>query len=406
MKILHTADWHIGKRLHSYSLDEDFDRFIDWLCQYMSQEDIDVLLVSGDCFDLANPSSTSRNQYFESLVKLRKSVKHIIITGGNHDSPSVLNAPQKVLKALDIHVVGGLPQDISEAIIPLRDKNDKITTVVAAIPFLRNPDIRRKETVLRTSEERIEALQNGIVEVFDRAAEECKTKYPDVPAIAMGHLYAAGIEESDSERDIQIGNQAAVKASSFNSFFKYVALGHIHKPQRVSSNQPVFYSGSPLPLSFSERKDEKRILILDTQQSFEPQSVSVPSFRKLIKIKGNLETIQTKIDTLPENDAGLKNLLEIELIEQEYQSKLLLDLEEIVANFDKPGYEIVKHRANFDNQLQGLAPTFGEEINLEELKPKKVFEERLDREDFTDEERRELIDTFAELLEEMNSQTT
>jgi len=343
--------------------------------------------------------SAARNQYYQSLVKLKKHVNQIVITGGNHDSPAVLNAPKELLKALNFDVVGGLPNNIEEALIPLKNLEGKTEAVVAAIPFLRNPDLRKDGLPIKTYEERLEALRLGITEVFHRAAESCKKNYPEIPALAMGHLFAAGIDPSDSERDIQIGNQASFQASAFDGYFKYVALGHIHKPQRVSAEQPVFYSGSPLPLSFSERKDEKRVLILDTEKNWEPKSVAIPSFRKLIKIAGDFNVLETKLLTLSENK-GLDNLIELELREKDYQAKRIHDLEELVSNFQQSGYQIVKHRAKFDNQLSGTGEIFEEQVSLEELKPQKVFTELLDRNDFSEKEHRELEAAFLELLEE------
>lgn len=400
MKIMHTADWHIGKRLHGYDLTEDFDRFIAWLSQCVQDQNIDVLLVAGDCFDLANPSSAARNTYYKSLVKLKKYVPHLIITGGNHDSPAVLDAPKELLKALNLDVIGGLPVNIEEAVIPLRNEKDEIKAVVAAIPFLRNPDLRKNHTPIRTYQDRLEAMRYGIADVFKRAAKICQQKYPNLPALAMGHLFAAGVEPSDSERDIQIGNQAAVQASAFSSYFKYVALGHIHKPQLVSGQQPIYYSGSPLPLSFSEGQDKKRILVIDTDQGWKPKSIPVPPFRKLIKIAGDFNIIENKLASLPEN-RDLDNLIEVTLHEKDYQAKLLRDLEELVSNFDQEGYQIVKHRVNFDHQLKGTGEILEGHIHLEELKPKKVFEERLNLEEFSEEEHRDLENTFAELLEEI-----
>ena len=398
MKIIHTADWHIGKKLHDFDLQEDFDQFITWLVAFIAAEKADVLLISGDIFDLANPSSTARNQYYRSLVELKKVVPKIILTGGNHDSPSVLNAPRELLKALDFEVIGGLPEQIKEILIPLKNKENKVEIVVAAIPFLRNSDLHYP-TVIKTYEERLEALKNGIKEVFDGAAIACQECYPDTPALAMGHLFAAGVETSDGERDIQIGNQAAVDSSAFGQYFNYVALGHIHKPQRVSAAQPVFYSGSPIPLSFSERKDKKRILLIDTDKGWEPQSISIPSFRKLIKIKGDLRHIQRKLSELPEHQ-GLSNLIEIEFIGETYQDKLLQDLEHLIAVFSKSGYEIVKHRVRFINQQKQTGEIFEETVSLAELEPEKVFEERLAQEDYSLEDKKEIEVAFRELLEE------
>lgn len=405
MKILHTADWHIGKKLHSYELRADFDRFIDFLCGCLREEAIDVLLISGDCFDLANPSSAARNQYYESLVRLKNYVGHIVITGGNHDSPAVLNAPRELMKALDLDVIGGLPENIEEAVIPLKNKAGEVETVVAAIPYLRNPDLRKSEGALRTYEQRLKALREGIADVFHRAGTACQELYPGVPALAMGHLFTAGIDTSESERDIQIGNEAAFKASSFDDYFEYFALGHIHKPQRVSADIPVFYSGSPLPLSFSEREDSKRVLVIDTDKGWEPKSIEVPVFRKLLKIKGTLERIRTQLNSLPES-SGTENLIEIELHEKQYRDQLLHELDVLVADFEQPGYQIVKHRAHFDNQLSEAGELFEEQVELAELKPRQMFDERLKLEGFDDEEQRELESAFSELLEEIEQDAT
>lgn len=398
MKILHTADWHIGKKLHNYELSTDFDRFIEWLKTCIQQEKVDVLLVSGDVFDMANPSSAARSQYFQSLVSLKQAVHTIILTGGNHDSPAMLNAPKELMKALNLEVIGGLPQTLEECLIPLKNSKGKTEVVVAAIPFLRNPDLKNEGKVISTYEDRLAALRMGIADVYQRAEEACKKHYPNIPALAMGHLFAAGAETSDSERDIQIGNQAAVTSDAFGMFFNYVALGHIHKPQRVKAFQPVFYSGSPLPLSFSERKDEKRVLLIDTEMGWEPQSIPIPSFRKLIKIKGNISALQEGIQKLP-TATGLENLIEIELVEEQYQTKWIEDLENLVANFDRPGYQIVKHRAQFEKGLKQTGELFDEHINLDELEPTNVFDERLNQEAFSKEEKAEIRAAFQELLE-------
>lgn len=403
MKIIHTADWHIGKKLHNYDLEKDFDSFIDWLIDFIRKENVEVVLVSGDIFDLANPSSAARSQYYRSLVALRKEVNRIILTGGNHDSPAVLNAPKELLEAFGLEVIGGLPKALEDAIIPLQNRDNVVRAVVAAIPFLRNSDLHYP-TVIKTYDERVEAMKGGIQRVFEQVAEICRKKYPEIPALAMGHLFAAGAETSESERDIQIGNQAAVESSAFGDYFSYVALGHIHKPQRVSGTQPIFYSGSPIPLSFSERKDDKRILLVDTEKSWEPESIPVPSFRKLLKIKGDLEQIQSGLTRLPKHDGAL-HLIEVELVEDVYQAKLLQDLEGVLANFVEPGYEIVKHRARFTSQQKETGDLFEESVHLEELEPQHVFKELLTQEDFSEEERKEIEAAFQELLEEAENPT-
>jgi DNA repair protein SbcD/Mre11 len=405
MKILHTADWHIGKKLHKHELAQDFDLFIDWLHDLIKARSIEMLLISGDIFDLANPSSEARSQYYRALIKLKRLDCKIIATGGNHDSPAMLDAPKEILKALDMDVIGGLPNDLEDCIIPVSNKAGSCELVVAAIPYLRDADLRSGNGA-STYEERVQEIREGIRNIFSKAAEICAEKYPKIPVIGMGHLYTAGTETSDSERDIQIGNQAAFQAAQFGEYYNYIALGHIHKPQKVNAGIPVFYSGSPIPLSFSERKDEKRVLLIDTKNSWEPESIPVPSYRKLLKINGSLVELRNKLEEL-DQPMTLNSLIEIELEEDQYDAQKIYLLDELVNNFNKPGFEIVKQRARFKNQLQGSAEVFDENQQLEDLKPGEVFREIIAPHDYEEDERIEILSAFEEILEEVqNSDNT
>ena len=400
MKILHTADWHIGKKLHKHYLYEDFDLFINWLIKLITEQEIEAVLISGDVFDLANPSAEARKQYYRALLQLRKTNCQLIITGGNHDSPSMLDAPKEILNELNVTVIGGMPSKIEECLIPLQNKKGENELIVAAIPFLRDSDLRSIDEEV-VYENRIEAIRKGIEATFTKAAKTSKDLYPELPVLAMGHLYAAGIESSDSERDIQIGNQAAFQASQFGTEFSYVALGHIHKPQRVNAQIPTFYSGSALPLSFSERKDEKRLLLIDTENGFEPESIAIPSFRKLIRISGNIAKIQQKLFRL-ESQGSLTNLIEVELKEENYDSNLIAQLDDLVTNFEQANFEIVKHRATFKNQLRESGKLFESHQHLEDLKPQEVFQKLLAQHSYAEDVKEKVNIAFQELLEEVN----
>ncbi len=401
MKILHTADWHIGKKLHKHELSQDFSLFIDWLCKLVPERRIDCLLVSGDIFDLANPSSEARSAYYQALVRLSRLHCKIILTGGNHDSPAVLNAPKELLRNLDIHVVGNLPEKADDYLIPL-EKDGQLEAVIAALPYLRNPDLRQADEQVDYAS-RIEAVRAGIARIFEDTATASKRLYPDVTAIAMGHLYAAGASTSESERDIQIGNEASFEAQQFGDYFSYIALGHIHKPQKVNALVPTFYSGSPLPLSFSERSDQKRVLLLDTSSGFKPESIAVPEFRKLKKLKGNLSHLKKDLQHLPAGEP-LETLVELELEEENYDPALLTELDRFVNDFDKEGVRVVKHRATFKNRTEGASELFKKGQQLEDLKPLEVFEKRLEKENYDSETQQLLRDAFHQILEE--SQTT
>ncbi len=403
MKIIHTADWHIGKKLHKHDLIADFDIFIDWLTEKMAVLKADLLLVSGDIFDLANPSSEARSQYYRALLKLRKLDCKIILTGGNHDSPAMLNAPKNILSELYITVIGGMPDTVAETIIPVKNASEEIGLVVAAIPFLRDANLRNANAG-DTYEDRLAATRMGIETIFRTAAEQCAKQYPSVPAIAMGHLFAAGIETSESERDIQIGNQAAFEAERFGEGFKYVALGHIHKPQRVNANIPTYYSGSPIPLSFSEQSHQKRILVLDTEKSFVPESIPIPSFRQLLKIKGDIARLEAKLSELSTHD-GLDTLIELELQETIYDAEKMYRLDALVSGFNTSGYEIVKHRTRFSNVRKKLGEQYENNEKLEDVRPKDVFLKKIAAHEYDTATRQELVSAFEEILNEVYAET-
>lgn len=400
MKILHTADWHIGKKLHKHDLSKDFELFINWLVDLVKKEEIDIILVSGDVFDLANPSNEARRAYYRALLKINKLNCKLILTGGNHDSPAVLNAPREILQVMDIHVIGSLPEKIEDCLIPLKDSTGKVEAVVAAIPYLRDPDLRNA-TEDFSYESRLEAVREGIARIYKQAAAACAEVYPGIPAIVMGHLFAAGVSTSDSERDIQVGNEASFDSTGFGNYFKYIALGHIHRPQKVVAQVPAFYSGSPIPLSFSERKDEKRVLIFETS-NFEALSIAVPFFRQLMKISGNLEEIRNKLNALSIK-GELGALLEIELVEKEYNPSKLLDLDQLVQSFEHQGAEIIKHRTTFPNQIKGASELYDPSQQLEDLKPLEVFTKRLDHENFDDETKLLVMEAFDEILIEVQN---
>ncbi|WP_127844893.1 exonuclease subunit SbcD [Psychroflexus aestuariivivens] len=399
MKILHTADWHIGKKLHKVDLHQDFSLFVDWLCEVIQNENIDVLLVSGDIFDFSNPSSESRTLYYQTLMKLKKFNLKIILTGGNHDSPNVLDAPKELLNQLDIHVIGRMPENVEDCLIPIL-KNNEVEIVVAAIPYLRSQDLK-KQYKAEDYDSKIEAIQHSIAYHFQETAKVSKTKFPDKPLLGMGHLYAVGVALSDSERDIQIGNLAGLEAKHFGNLYDYIALGHIHKPQKLNAKTPIFYSGSPIPLSFSERKNDKRILIIDTETDFEPQSLSVPKFRNLKLIKGNLDDIRTKLEQV-ENSEELDTLIEIQMQDIDFSATKNAELESLIENFSTENCKIVKHKISYQNQPKGSADLYKSEDNIQDLNVSDVFRKKLDATDETEVSKIELIDAFESILDELN----
>ncbi len=393
MKILHTADWHLGKKLHKHDLSKDHQMFLDWLINLIQEQNIDLLLISGDIFDLANPPIEARAMYYWFLRQMIQLKCKIIIIGGNHDSAQMLDAPREILQLLDIKVVGGATNPIENEIVVLEN------LVVCAVPYLRDADLRQAiEGESGTS--RIENVRLGIKKHYDTLAEICQEKYPNLPKIAMGHLYAHGASTSDSEREIQIGNEAGIDSDCFSKAFDYVALGHIHRPQIIGGNERIRYSGSPIPLSFSEKNDQKIVLILEIaeNQIQEVDTVEVPKFRELKRISGTLEVVKSKMNSF-QNELPLKAFLEVEVIGENFNPLIIKELNDCIGLYDDENAIVLKHRITFKNEVKSSEELFVEGENLEDISEKSMLQKRLEKENtLSDEHRALMMEAFTELL--------
>jgi exonuclease SbcD len=400
MKILHTADWHLGKKLEQCERTEEHQDFLDWLIEKLRAECIDVLIIAGDVFDTGSPSNTALEQYYRFLRMVKDTCcREVVIIGGNHDSISTLNAPKALLKYFNVHIVGGVPEVFIEQIIPIHDQQGKLELVVCAVPFLRDRDIRLSISG-ESNEEREQRIKQGISDHYHRFVEHITMyKEANVPVIATGHLFAAGSTTSESEKEIHVGNLGQVHGDHFPVEFNYIALGHIHRPQLVNRMEHIRYSGSPIPLSFSENEDKKQVLILEFQAgtliSLVPHEV--PCGRKLIRIKGDLESVKRKLLALEDPALKYKPWVEVQ-VETE---TAILDLDQQLAQIqaEKPFIERFFPRQNRTRQYKTL-DAFQEELALKDLTPKAVFVKRCESK-VAAEEFPELMKTFEEALELM-----
>ncbi|WP_289053341.1 exonuclease subunit SbcD [Carboxylicivirga marina] len=401
MKILHTSDWHIGQRLHGNDREEEFQLFFHWLKDLIEEQQFDVLLISGDVFDVGFPSNSALKQYYQFLTSLIGSCcKQIIITGGNHDYISTLEAPSDVLSALNIQVIGGARENIEEELIEIKS-NGQLQAVVAAVPFLRDKDIRLINAG-ESYEDSIKAINQGIIKHYQRLAEE--TKEYNCPVIAMGHLYVQGAGLSESERDIHIGNLAGLSVDAFPKEFDYLALGHIHRPQKLNAEGTVRYSGSPLPLSFSERADNKQIIALDLDRDGikRIEEIKVPAFRKLISFKGLFDVVADELKAY-QGKSDLTDWAEVAIEELVMNPALRTDFESLIESINRS-----------DNGLLVVKPTLrftGDEVSQEEslqnsladLQVEDVFDNLLESKHILNKD--EVSKSFTELLDAFHHQT-
>ncbi|MDQ2794339.1 MAG: exonuclease subunit SbcD [Bacteroidota bacterium] len=302
MRVLHTADWHLGQHfLTGQERSTEQQAFLDWLLLTVQVQAIDTLVIAGDIFDTQSPSYTAQEQYYTFLVRMQATgCRDVVVVGGNHDSPTMLNASRQLLRQLRIHVVGGVPADPAEQVLHLAGPDGRPGLVVCAVPFLRDRDIRLA-LAGESPDDRQIRIRQSIAGHYAALAEldvVRRLREQDVPVLATGHLYAAGGEAREgAERDVHIGGLGLVGAEHFPLAFDYVALGHLHRPQVVGGRAHIRYSGSPVPLSFTEADDKQQVLLLEFKGAGAPTitPLPVPVARRLQRFHGTLDEVEADI---------------------------------------------------------------------------------------------------------------
>ncbi|MDA3899183.1 MAG: exonuclease SbcCD subunit D C-terminal domain-containing protein [Spirochaetes bacterium] len=399
MKLIHTSDWHLGKKLHRQNRYEEFSQFLDWMALQIEEQQADVLLISGDIFDTVTPGNSSLEQYYRFLTRVSLSgCSNIVITAGNHDSPSLLNAPRGLMQALNIYVVGAASVDNpSEEVLVLKDKEGSAAAIVCAVPYLRDREIRSVEAG-EGPEDRDRKIAEGIAEhytcVYKEACNRKKEIGTDLPIVVMGHLFTAGAirSEDDGVRDLYIGTLGYVSVAAFHKDIDYLALGHLHTPQKVGGNDHMRYSGSPLPMSFGEANANKQIVAVSWNGGrCSVEEIPVPVFQRMERVSGSLSQIENKINEL-------KMLNESIWIEVEYTGKeLVSDLSEKVNSYaDNSELQIllVKNRSRFDAVLRQTVVS----ESLEDFNEVDVFTKFMELNEIATEEQPDLMKTYKEAL--------
>ena len=397
-KILHTSDWHIGRTLYGRKRYDEFEAFLNWLAETIDKYNIDALLVAGDIFDSAAPSNRAQELYYRFLCRIgASSCRHVVVAAGNHDSPSFLDAPKELLKALDVHVVGSISDSPENEVLVLRSTRDLPELIVCAVPYLRDRDIRAgeaNESVEDKQQKLIDGVCNHYAAVADFAQKKRKELGGDIPIIAMGHLFTAGGQtiDGDGVRELYIGSLAHVTAGIFSPSFDYVALGHLHVPQKVNGSDAIRYSGSPLPMGFGEAGQKKSVCLVEFKNGETTvRLIDVPRFRHLERIQGDWETISNKIIEL--SATGTKGWVEVV-----YQGDAIIgDLRErLEAATADTQMEILRVKNN--RIVDRVLGQMEEAETLEDLNANEVFERCLAINNVPEDQRSELLDAYRETL--------
>jgi DNA repair protein SbcD/Mre11 len=302
LRILHTSDWHLGATTGGLQRRPDHDRFLAWLTGLLRAERTDLLVVAGDVFDQANPSAEALRQYYGFLVGLQTTaVRQVVVVAGNHDSPSRLEAPRELLDAIDVHVVGTFDREGGRrrALLPVHGEG-RVEAVVAAVPYVHEYRLGIRAAGLPVAEAAA-LFRDRFAALYRELADEAVATWPGVPLIATGHLTCVGATPEDSPVPIHLaGSIGVLPADVFDPRYRYVALGHIHRPMRVAAG-PAWYSGTPVALRLQEADTPRRVLALELDGEggpIEPRAIEVPRFRRLVELRGDAAQVRSGLEAL------------------------------------------------------------------------------------------------------------
>lgn len=313
MRLIHTSDWHLGQTLHGHDRDYEHAQFLAWLLDQLTVHQPDALLIAGDIFDTVNPPLKAQERLYDFIVRAHEQLPQldIVMIAGNHDSGGRIELPGPLMRRLNAHAIGRISWladhqlDHGRLLVPLHDAEGEVAGWCLALPFLRPAEV--------TGGEAGEDYMAGIRHVHQHlfAAADAQ-RQPGQALIAMSHAHmAGGAVSEDSERNIVIGNAEALPASLFPEPIAYIALGHLHKPQKVAGQERIRYSGSPLPLSFGEINYPHQVLLVgfEGDRLASVEALPVPRAVEMIRIgRAPLAEVISQLEALPPVGLFAENL--------------------------------------------------------------------------------------------------
>jgi exonuclease SbcD len=379
MRLFHTSDWHLGQTLHGQERDYEHAAFLAWLLGELAQERPDALLIAGDVFDTVNPPVKAQERLYDFIVDAHEQQPQltIVMIAGNHDSGSRIELPATLMRRLRTHALGRVSWlddgvlDSERLLIPLPAADGRVGAWCLALPFLRPAEV--------TGAQLGDDYLGGIGQVHARLIAAANAKrQPGQALVAISHAHMAGGSVSeDSERSLIIGTAEALPASLFEPSVSYVALGHLHKPQRVNGESRLRYCGSPLPLSFSEINYPHQILDvrLDGENLLSVETRLIPRAVDLQRLEAApLAEILARLAALPDLDllADTRRLpwLEVRVRLDEPQPDLRQQVETALHG---KAARLVRIAAEYAGAGRGDEAASEGLVDLDQLSPEELF---------------------------------
>lgn len=386
MRILHTSDWHLGQHFMGKTRQTEHQAFCAWLLEQVRAHEVDVLLIAGDVFDTGAPPSYAREQYYRLVVDLRDAGCALVVLGGNHDSPAMLGESRSLLAQLGTQVVPGVGVDSAEQVLVLRDRAGAPGAILCAIPFIRPREVMASQAG-QSAQDKQQSLQQAIAEhyqaLYQLALSQREALGSALPIIATGHLTTVGASASESVREIYVGSLEAFPTSAFPPA-DYIALGHIHRPQKVGGLEHIRYSGSPIALSFDEARQQKEVLLLDfgaaALQSITP--LPVPVFQPMASLRGSLKELAGAIAAAAEQGTPECPVwLEVQVSTEDYLSDLQSRINALCEGLPVDVLRIRRERGTATASLASEARETLDELSVEDVFTRRLQQETLDEGD-------------------------
>ncbi|WP_160016293.1 exonuclease subunit SbcD [Pseudomonas sp. 8BK] len=401
MRILHSSDWHLGQHFMGKTRQAEHQAFCAWLIEQVRTYAIDAVLIAGDIFDTGAPPSYAREQYNRFIVELRGTGCELVVLGGNHDSVAMLGESKTLLAQLGTRVIPGVCEQLDEQLLVLHRRDGSPGAVLCGIPFIRPRDVLHSQAG-QSAQDKQQSLQQAIQQHYQALYALAEAKRAELggelPIIATGHLTTVGASASDSVREIYVGSLEAFPTSAFPPA-AYIALGHIHRPQKVGGLEHIRYCGSPIALSFDEAKQQKEVLLVELDSSGLRQisALPVPRFQPLLSLCGSLKELETAIqDASKQGSTEQPVWLEVLVGSDDYLSDLQLRIAALCEGLPVEVLRIRRERGNAVAGLQGQAKETLDELSVED-----VFAQRLSSESLDDAEQQRLLGLYQQVVSEL-----
>lgn len=401
MRILHSSDWHLGQHFMGKTRQAEHQAFCTWLIEQVRVHEVDALLIAGDIFDTGAPPSYAREQYNRFIVELRASGCELVVLGGNHDSVAMLGESKTLLAQLGTRVIPGVCEQLDEQLLVLHRRDGSPGAILCGIPFIRPRDVLQSQAG-QSARDKQQSLQQAIAQHYQSLYALAEAKRAelggDLPIIATGHLTTVGASASDSVREIYVGSLEAFPTSAFPPA-AYIALGHIHRPQRVGGLEHIRYCGSPIALSFDEARQQKEVLLVDLNgQGLQAiTALPVPRFQPLLSLRGSLKELEVQIKQAAEQGRAEPPVwLEVLVGTDDYLSDLQLRIAALCEGLPVEVLRIRRERGNAAAGLQGQAKETLDELSVED-----VFAQRLSSESLDETEQARLLGLYQQVVSEL-----